>query len=193
MRQRRTALKHVLSWERLQGSVGEPIPPQSQRQGPKPDRSPHSPTIRLWSRLTADRSCDSNGERRRVQMTPVVLRLMWQPQCLLPRPDSPRSQCRGFFFAGAVVAKEADILSTLRVDATSWQWSGKQGTSTTPSRRSILATAARRSSPSQAAAVASTTEPLASLIVIEYRRSFRMCEVKDKGQLESSKARVFRE
>ena len=48
----------------------------------------------------------------RVQMTPVVLRLMWQPQCLLPRPNSPRSQCRGFFFAGAVVAKEADILST---------------------------------------------------------------------------------
>ena len=44
MRQRRTALKHVLSWERLQGSVGEPIPPQSQRQGPKPDR-PTQPTI----------------------------------------------------------------------------------------------------------------------------------------------------
>jgi hypothetical protein len=42
MRQRRTALKHVLSWERVQGSVGEP--PQSQRQGPKPDR-PTQPTI----------------------------------------------------------------------------------------------------------------------------------------------------
>jgi len=37
MRQRRTALKHVLSWERVQGSLGEPIPQQLQRQGPKPD------------------------------------------------------------------------------------------------------------------------------------------------------------
>jgi len=47
MRQRGTALKHVFSGERLQGSVGEPIPTESQRQGPKPDRRPHSPTIRI--------------------------------------------------------------------------------------------------------------------------------------------------
>ena len=97
--------------------------------------------------------------------------------------NSPRSQCRGFFFAGEVVAKETAILSTSRIDATSWQWTEKQGASTTPSRRSILATAARRSSPSQTAAVANTIEPLASLTVIEYLWGFRMCEVKDEGQL----------
>ena len=129
-----------------------------------------------------------------MQIAPVVMRLKWQPQCLLARPQLARSQCRGFFFAGAVVANEAVILSTSRIDATSWQWSGTQGASTTPSRRSILATAARRSSPSQTAAVASTAEPLASLIIIEYWWAFRMCELKDEDQLgSSSKTRVFRE
>ena len=33
-------------WERLRGFCGQPIPPtETQRQGPKPDRRPHSPTI----------------------------------------------------------------------------------------------------------------------------------------------------
>jgi hypothetical protein len=51
MRPRGTALNNVVSWERLRGSVGEPIPTEPQREGPKPDRRPHSPTIRLWNRL----------------------------------------------------------------------------------------------------------------------------------------------
>ena len=100
-------------------------------------------------------------------------------------PAQPRYQCRGFFFAGAVMAKEAAILSTSMFVATSSpeRWLGKEGTSSTPSSRSILATAARRSCPSQTAAAASKIEPLASLILSEYRRVFRMCEVKDGGWL----------
>src|ERR1700722_19898563 len=82
-----------------------------------------------------------------------------------PRPPTqPRSQCRGFFFAAVAMAKEAAILSTSRSVAAYWRWSGKEGASSTPSRRSILATATRQSSPSQTAAAANTIEPLASLI-----------------------------
>ena len=52
MRQRRTALKHVLSWERVQGSVGEPIH-HSRSVRDQSRIGPHSPQSRLWSRLTA--------------------------------------------------------------------------------------------------------------------------------------------
>jgi hypothetical protein len=98
-------------------------------------------------------------------------------------PLGPRSQCRGFYFAGVVMTKGAAILSTSILVATSSpERFGTEGASSTPWRRSIFATAARRSSPSQTAAVANTIEPLVSLILIEYRWDFRMCEVKDWGQ-----------
>ena len=91
-----------------------------------------------------------------------------------------RSQCRGFFFAGVVTAKDAAILSTSIVVATSRpeRWLGKEGGSATPSRRRICATAARQFSASQSAAVKSTDTPLASLISIQYRRvrAFGMAE-----------------
>jgi hypothetical protein len=142
---------------------------RSQRQRPKPDRptQPHSPALVSLNCRPIVRRKDE--DRRPGANSACRIWLMWEPECLLPRPGSARSQCRGFFFASVVLAKEADVLSPSTIDATSWQCSGKQGASTTPSRRSILATAARRSSPSQTAAVASTTEPLASLTVIEYR------------------------
>jgi hypothetical protein len=54
--------------------------------------------------------------------------------------------------------REAAILSASKMDAASWRWTGKQGVSTTPSRRSSLATAACRSCPSQTAAVANAID-----------------------------------
>ena len=114
------------------------------------------------------------------------------PPLPFPRPAQPRSQCRGVFFAGVAIAMETAILSTSMFVATSWteQRLGKEGGSSTPSKRSILATAARRLCPSQSAAVANTIEPLASLISIQYRRVFRMCEVKVKAGSESKQTRV---
>jgi len=38
--------------------------------------------------------------------------------------------CLGVVFSGAVMAKAAAILSTSTINATSWQWIGKQGAST---------------------------------------------------------------
>ena len=43
------------------------------------------------------------------------------------------------------------------------------------------------------ATVANTIEPLASLISIEYRRVFRMCEVKNEDRSGVQQTRVFRE
>jgi hypothetical protein len=40
---------------------------------------------------------------------------------LFPRPNSLRSQCRGFFFAGGVMAKEPAILSVSRSVAAYWR------------------------------------------------------------------------
>ena len=54
MRQRRTALKHVLSWERLRDFVGEPIPPTECSVRDQSRIGAHTaPQSRLWSRLTA--------------------------------------------------------------------------------------------------------------------------------------------
>jgi hypothetical protein len=63
---------------------------------------------------------------------------------------------------------------------------GQEGASITPSSRSIFATAMRRSSPSHSASVANTIEPLASFTWIEYRRIFRICELKNEDPPESS-------
>jgi hypothetical protein len=51
MRQRSIALKSVFSREACEALSLSPSHRESQRQGPKPDQSPHSPTIRLWSRF----------------------------------------------------------------------------------------------------------------------------------------------
>jgi hypothetical protein len=77
-------------------------------------------------------------------------------------PAYRRPQCRGFFFAGVLMAKEAP--SKFVAKSGSGEWNGQDGASINPSSRSIFATAMRRSSPSQHAPVANTTEPLAPFI-----------------------------
>ena len=74
------------------------------------------------------------------------------------------------FFA-VMASSDALMLSTSIFLSTSWaeHWLEAQVRSSTPSRRSIVATPARRASPSQSAATHSMIEPLASLISIQYR------------------------
>jgi len=95
-------------------------------------------------------------------------------------PNSPRSQCRDFLFVGAAVAKEAAILSTSKIDATSLRWTGKQAASTTPSRRSSFSD---RSAPTIPVSDRSRGKYNWSFGVFEYRPGLRMCEVKDEDQL----------